>query len=202
MKRIGYLLITFIAGLTLLSTGEGTNQSDDIKKIKTEIFTVIYSQKLQQPMELTYWVQCPGDGVSRKGLDFYEVDGITTSDDDDYYNNPWDKGHLAPAADFNCDREMLKKTFSYLNCALQHEGLNRGPWRLLESYERELALVNDTVWVNITVHFETDSVLPTGAKIPSGFTKTITYGDNIEEYRFPNVDVRREDWRNFRVVGK
>lgn len=197
MKK-GYWIIAPILGMLYITTTSGVEE--EVKTIKTDIFTVEYSEDFQQPLELDYWVQCPGDGVSRKGLDFYEVEGVLTSDDEDYKNNVWDKGHLAPAADFNCDREMLKKTFSYLNCALQHEGLNRGPWRMLEDYERELALRNDTVWVNIVVHFDKDSVLPTGAKIPSGFTKTLKYGDSIQVYTFPNEDVRREDWRNFKVV--
>ena len=197
MKK-GYWIIAPILGMLYITTTNGVDE--EVKTIKTDIFTVEYSEDFQQPLEVDYWVQCPGDGVSRKGLDFYEVEGVLTSDDEDYKNNVWDKGHLAPAADFNCDREMLKKTFSYLNCALQHEGLNRGPWRMLEDYERELALRNDTVWVNIVVHFDKDSVLPTGAKIPSGFTKTLKYGDSIQVYTFPNEDVRRENWRDFRVV--
>lgn len=196
MKK-GYWIIAPIMGLLYITTTSGVQEQ--VKTIKTDIFTVEYSEEYQQPLKLDYWVQCPGDGVSRKGLDFYEVDGVLTSDDEDYKNNVWDKGHLAPAADFNCDREMLKKTFSYLNCALQHEGLNRGPWRMLEGYERELALRHDTVWVNIVVHFENDSILPTGAKIPSGFTKTLKYGDSVQVYTFPNEDVRRKYWGDFKV---
>jgi endonuclease G len=62
---------------------------------------------------------------------------VKTSDGKDYEGNVWDKGHCAPAADFNCTRETLWQTFSYLNCILQHEKLNRGAWRLLEVRERE-----------------------------------------------------------------
>tara|TARA_R110000803_G_scaffold48837_8_gene101589 strand:+ start:21722 stop:22309 length:588 start_codon:yes stop_codon:yes gene_type:complete len=167
--------------------------------VTTDIFTVLYSQEFEQPIKLDYIVQCPGGGVSRKGLDFRGVKDIKTSDNNDYRNNVWDKGHLAPAADFNCDREMLKKTFSYLNCALQHEGLNQGPWRLLEEYERELALKNDMVKVTVVVHFENNYVLPTGAKIPSDFTKTIIIENDTLTYKFPNKNVRHRNWRDFEV---
>jgi DNA/RNA endonuclease G (NUC1) len=61
-----------------------------------------------------------------------------TSDTRDL-NNVYDRGHLAPAADFNCDLASLRKTFTYLNCALQYDELNRGVWRLLEEHERVLA---------------------------------------------------------------
>lgn len=191
--------ILMFMGFVLVTSS--VEQVNNTKIITTDIFTVEYSEEYEQPLNLTYWIQCPGDGVSRKGLDFYEVDGIHTSDDDDYYKNVWDKGHLAPAASFNCDRETLKKTFSYLNCALQHEKLNRGPWRYLEEHERKLALrVEDTVWVKITVNFDDGRVLPTGARIPSSFTKVITYGDSIRTYKFPNKDVKGMDWKGFEVV--
>jgi endonuclease G len=120
----------------------------DSVHVKTEIFTVVYSEVLQQPKWVTYTVQCPTGTAPRKGMDFYIVQGITTSDNADYANNVYDKGHCAPAADFNCTKEMLYKTFSYVNCTLQHERLNRGVWRLLEAYERNLALTN-TVTVEI-----------------------------------------------------
>jgi DNA/RNA endonuclease G (NUC1) len=63
--------------------------------------------------------------------------GYKTSDTRDYLN-VYDRGHLAPAADFNCDLASLR-TFTYLNCALQYDELNRGVWRLLEEHERVLA---------------------------------------------------------------
>ena len=107
--------------------------------IKTPIYTVEYNEKLEQPTTITYFVQCPDGTASRKGMDFYTNDSVKTSDGKDYEGNVWDKGHLAPAADFNCDRETLYKTFSYLNCVLQHQDLNRQTWRFLEAFERELA---------------------------------------------------------------
>ena len=135
-------------------------------------------------------------------MDFYEVDGIHTSDDDDYYKNVWDKGHLAPAAAFNCDKETLLKTFTYLNCALQHEGLNRGPWKELERVERDLhKITGEDVFVEILVIFDEDSEkLPTGATVPSWFIKRITTNDTTYSFKFPNRDVKGEDWSSFRVI--
>lgn len=188
------LCVCFVTAFTLRQE----QQYEDVT-ITTDIYTVLYSQEYEQPLKLDYVVQCPGGGVSRKGLDFYGVDSVKTSNNNDYRNNVWDKGHLAPAADFNCSREMLKKTFSYLNCALQHEGLNRGPWRFLEEYERELALENDTVKVSVIVHFDNDTVLPTGAKIPSDFTKIIIVNNDTLTYKFPNKNVRGKKWEEFEV---
>lgn len=170
--------------------------------IKTDIFDVVYSEELEQPLWISYKVLCPMGTQSRSGLNFYTNDSIQTSNNQDYKDNVWDRGHLAPAAAFNCDRETLKKTFTYLNCALQHEGLNRGPWRELEEFERGLSKVYDNVWVEIIVKFEGEheKVLG-GATIPSGFLKTIKFDNKEIMFYFPNIDVSGEDWGHFKVMN-
>jgi endonuclease G len=168
--------------------------------VKSDIFEVVYSEKLQQPKFVKYTVQCPTGTASRSGMDFYICDSILTSDNNDYYNNPYDKGHMAPAADFNCTKEMLHKTFSYLNCSLQQENLNRTTWRLLEGYERELAKNNKNVTVEIRCVYSTKSiVLPTGATIPDGYFKTIKYGKTTEVYYFKNEKPLSTDYKKYRV---
>jgi len=170
--------------------------------IKTDIFDVVYSEELEQPLWISYKVLCPMGTQSRSGLNFYTNDSIQTSNNQDYKDNVWDRGHLAPAAAFNCDRETLKKTFTYLNCVLQHEGLNRGPWRELEEFERGLSKVYDNVWVEIIVKFEgeLEKVLG-GATIPSGFLKTIKFDNKEIMFYFPNIDVSGQDWGHFKVMN-
>ena len=148
-----YLLFTLVF-LPILSLA----QVRDSVYIKTSIFDVVYSEKLQQPKWIEYNVICSEGTISRKGLDFYPVKGVITSTSEDYENNIYDKGHLAPAADFNCNKEYLKQSFSYLNCVLQHEKLNRGVWRLLEAHERELAK-QYTVTVEIRANYSPKSLV-------------------------------------------
>ena len=157
-------------------------------KIKTPIYEVIYNEKLEQPTWIRYTVQCPNGTASRKGMEFYTNDSIKTSDAADYANNIYDKGHLAPAEDFSCTRELLYQTFSYLNCALQNQYLNRGVWGMLEKYERELAKTENVI-VTISIVFDKKSILlPTGATVPSGFYKTIHLKKSRKtiKYYFPN----------------
>ena len=195
-SRLIGLLLPF-----LLLVGSHTLSGQELKTIKTEIFEVEYSEELEQPIKLTYIVQCPMGDASRSGLDFRKVEGYHTSDNEDYKDNVWDKGHLAPAAAFNCDREMVKATFSYLNCALQHEGLNRGPWKELERFERDLAKIYPEVSVLIIVNFdETPERVPGGAAIPTSFTKEITFGERTIKFLFPNQDVAGEEWFNFSIA--
>ena len=168
--------------------------------VQTDIFEVCYSTQKQQPLWLSYEVECPGGGFSRKGLNFKKdvsFNGIT-SDNADYYKNVWDKGHLAPAADFNCSYEKLRSTFNFLNCALQHEKLNRGPWKNLEKYERKLA-EQYNVQVKVVLEFA-NNLLPTGALVPSYFVKILSYNNRVEVYRFPNdISVWRKHYKAYQL---
>jgi endonuclease G len=178
MKKILFLLL-----LPLLSF----SQLRDSIYVKTDIYEVMYSETLEQPLWVKYQVLCTGAGASRKGMDFYVDKTIHTSDAKDYVNNIYDKGHCAPAADFNCTREMLFKTFSYLNCTLQNEKLNRVHWRLLEDYERLLAFVEGPVNVEIKIVFDKiPQRVPAGAAIPSGFYKIIKTKNKTLKFFFKN----------------
>lgn len=178
-----------------------TSLSGQVKHISTSLFEVDYDEDLEQPIKLSYTVQCATGSASRHGLNFWKVEGYHTSDNDDYKDNPYDKGHLAPAAAFNCTRDMVKATFSYLNCALQHEGLNRGPWKELEEVERHLSMFYDvdvTIWV---VFDDNPKRVPGGAAIPKAFRKSITFNGQTYEYFFPNEDVAGQDWYTFGTEG-
>ena len=158
-------------------------------KVKTKIFYLEYSERLEQPTLIQYTVSCPNGTVSRSGMDFYTNDSIHTSDDADYAKNIYDKGHLAPAGDFNCDKQTLYQTFSYLNCALQNQYLNRGVWKLLEAQEREWAKLEPVV-VNIKLNFNGKcEVLPTKATVPLGFLKIIQLKKSKKIYKIGRAHV-------------
>ena len=172
--------------------------------VQTDIFEVCYSTNKQQPLWLSYEVECHSGGFSRKGLNFKKdisFNGVT-SDNADYYKNVWDKGHLAPAADFNCNYEKLRATFTFLNCALQHEKLNRGPWKNLEKYERKLS-EKYTVQVKVVLEFDANSLLlETGALVPSYFVKILSYNDIVRVFRFPNnISTYKQLWQDYEVQG-
>ena len=158
----------------------------------------MYSEEKEQPLWAEYQVRNIEKKYDRAGMDFYEVDSIHTSDDADYYKNVWDKGHLAPAAAFTDTYENLHATFSYLNCVLQHQDLNRYEWAYLEAQVRDWAEEHGTMKVRIDVEFG-DSILPTEAAIPSGFTKRITFPYGATRcYYFPNL--KSSGWED-RLVG-
>jgi endonuclease G len=195
MKRILLLLAIFFVFFSGTPTGK-------IVEFTNSVYYVKYSEVFEQPLQVKYAVQCTETKFSRAGLDFIVPKDIHTSDNADYANNDYDKGHMAPAADFACDKNSLALTFSYLNCALQHKNLNRGAWRFLESYERELAKTSK-VNVTIDLKFSNASVkLATGATVPDGFTKTIEYSGKKEVYYFPNVAPTKSSYKDYKVTDK
>jgi endonuclease G len=113
--------------------------------------------------------------VNRGAMDFYKEPNIKTSDAEDYAKNIYDKGHGAPAASFSDNMINLKQTFSYLNCIMQDQYLNRGEWRLLEEQIRKWD-DNENITVLIKTFFDTPvKRVPTGAAIPSYLQKHIYF---------------------------
>lgn len=164
--------VLLIVGIILVSF---TSFSQDTIRVKNNVFEVLYSQKLEQPLWLKYRSTNRPTNVNRGSMDFFTEKGIKTSDNDDYRSNIYDKGHLAPAASFSDNMENLKQTFSYLNCMLQDQYQNRGEWRLLEEQERKWDAV-EPLTVIVKVFFDkTPKRVPANAAIPSHMQKHIYF---------------------------
>jgi endonuclease G len=191
MKKITFILFLFWSI-------SGFSQRKEVI-VKTEFFTINYSEVYRQPLSVKYQVLCPNGTASRKGMNFFTNDSIITSRDRDYLNNVYDKGHMAPAASFSCNTQMMKETFSYLNCALQEQSLNRGVWKFLEIYERELALKNSKTEVEILVEFNNPKKLASGATVPSGFYKKITTNEKVFMYYFPNEKPKYQKYQKYEI---
>jgi endonuclease G, mitochondrial len=166
MKKI-VILFSFLI-VSLVSFGQNV-------RIKNNVFEVLYSQSLEQPLIIKYRSTNRPTNVNRGAMDFYKEPTIKTSDAEDYKANIYDKGHGAPAATFSDNMVNLKQTFSYLNCIMQDKYLNRGEWRMLEEQIRKW---DDTE--NITVLIKTFFDTPvkkvaTGAAIPSYLQKHIYF---------------------------
>ena len=169
-------------------------------RINNNVFSVSYNETLEQPNWVEYEVRNITKKFDRGSMDFYTPKDVYTSDNEDYKNNVWDKGHMAPAAAFTDTKENLKTTFSYLNCSLQFDKLNRGAWRELEAQERAWAKQFGTLKVRIVLHFKPNHlVLPTGGHIPNGYWKHITFPNgNRECFYFPN-SVPKKHWSEYEI---
>lgn len=218
-KTISTLLFLSIIGAAWFTFSSFTSFNEEVplKRIGGQettvyningIFDVYYSPELQQPVRVTYHVLCPDGEAERGSMDFRiypKFSAAFSANEEDFKNNVWDKGHMAPAANFKCDKSQVRSTFTYLNAALQHQDLNRGPWAQLEGFERGLKRAYDSVYVQIDCHFsDTSLVLETGATVPDAFTKTIKVVGKSDDMKvtckFPNDStVKGLSWSEFRV---
>ena len=204
-----YYYKDILVGICIIFSTLSFAQQDELSvvEIKTDIYEISYSQTYQQPLIIDYTVICDATARSypRDGISFKKYPGLKTSSSSDYSDNIWDKGHMAPANTFGCKKEWLETTFSYANCALQHQTLNRGAWAALERFERDLASLYMDVEVNIMLYFSdkwTTNEDP--ARIPANFIKTLTWTEDNGKTRsiafdFPNESTRGKSFWAFKL---
>ncbi len=182
------------------NTNSLTRARVDSLLVSNNIFQISYNEKYEQPNWVKYTVRDIVKNADRDGMQFYTVDSIYTSDDQDYYSNRWDRGHMAPAGSFNDSYENLYSTFSYLNVALQYDDLNRGTWVQLEEQVRQWA--DELGDIDIEIYLEFDSshiVLDTGAHVPTAFYKYVIFPDGTKKcYYFPN-STPDKSWQEYEI---
>jgi DNA/RNA endonuclease G (NUC1) len=192
MKLCKIILVALI--LTSCSNEEIYSQSVPNYRseviIENEVFKVWYNEVFEQPMKLVYTSKNRPKGVDRGSMNFYTEDTVHTSDNADYKYNIYDKGHLAPAATFSDNMNNLKKTFSFLNSALQDQYLNRGEWRLLEEQERKW---DDKENLTVTVELVFEN-------IPDIMVKHVYFetSKNWKCFSFPNTKPEK-GWKEYEV---
>jgi DNA/RNA endonuclease G (NUC1) len=176
-----------LALLLIITLSIGVNAQDTVR-VKNQVFEILYSQKLEQPVWIKYKSTNRPTNVNRGSMDFYKEPNIKTSDENDYRSNIYDKGHGAPAATFSDNMENLKQTFSYLNSILQNQYLNRGEWRLLEEQIRKwddaesITVIIDLIFDNPAKRVETNAAI-------SSVLKKHIYFEKQKKWRcfsFPN----------------
>lgn len=73
---------------------------------------------------------------------FYEdksIEEVYRSKDSLYVSSGYDRGHLAPAADFTADSKQFDDTFNLCNVSPQDPEMNRKIWARLEDWTRNVA---------------------------------------------------------------
>ena len=204
MKTFNNILISLLLSITSLSLY--AQSDEEIVEIKTDSYYSIFNERYQQPLVVEYTIFCKPESPSydRDGISFKAYPGLIASSSSDYAGNVYDKGHMAPANTFACSEKWLRETFSYANCALQHQGLNRGAWAQLERFERNLAGLYDDIDVRIELFFSDEWTTNSDpARIPASFVKSITWVENDKErtlsFDFPNEDTTGRSFWEFLI---
>lgn len=144
------------------------------------------------------------DGILPKG--FYQATPY------DYRGSGYDRGHLVPSADRTANTQDNSATFLMTNIIPQAPENNRGAWRELEEYTRELVYQYDReVYVIAGVYGERDRLKP-NIMVPSRLWKVVVVLDQpgagvngIQETAqiiavdMPNQDTVGEDWRRYQT---
>lgn len=166
LKRIALLLLLLVAGFVTLwiITPDSTDvaiivgtenfelpyiDEDDIIVAHTG-FTLSYAEEHEQ----AYWVayQLTRENVlgSAKRKDNFRSDPkvpTVSAHPNDYLRSGYDRGHLAPAADFAWSEEVLDETFYMSNMSPQEPSFNRGIWSTLEAIVRNFAYEKGLIYV-------------------------------------------------------
>ena len=119
--------------------------------VEHEGFTLSYNEKLEQADWVAYKLEKKNlDQAKFKRKDNFREDPLVrtgSATPGDYRKSGYDRGHLAPAADFTWSKKALDHTFYMSNMSPQEPGFNRGIWKKLEEQVRDWARDNQIVYV-------------------------------------------------------
>lgn len=207
------LLVNGCEGIPPLGAEINRNDTTEIKNYPTSPmgdtiyhrngYSFSYNEKYEQPNWVKYTIT-PEDLTcevkAKRKNKFKEDDSISTESAtlEDYKGSGYDRGHLKPSADESCDQEQMDETFLMSNMSPQSPQFNRGAWKRLESYVRNLALINDSIIV-ITGGDLSDSLEVIGDNkvgVPNFYFKVLYIFNGINRdtigYYLPNQKIEYE----------
>lgn len=130
-----------------------TVNSQDTIRIKHTNYTTVFSKSKHYPVLVEWWatkakVGCENP-LPRK--DKFAPDPLLPDHSDladDYKGSGFDRGHMSPAADNQCQTQSVQdECFYFTNMSAQYHSLNAGDWKSLETLTRNLAVEKDSVHV-------------------------------------------------------
>jgi endonuclease G len=140
-----------------------------------------------------------GGDANRKGVDFNPDPQIPTNlsaNDQTYKRSGFDKGHLAPAADFKESQELMDQSFYYSNAVPQRPEHNRGIWANLEGAVREMATRRGELYVVTGPVYSGDNQqFLAGTRIPDALYKVLvdTKTHEMTAFVIPNENGLGDD---------
>jgi len=121
---------------------------------------------------------------------------------EDYSGEPYDRGHLVPAADNRTDDAQMSESFFLSNMIPQTPNHNRGIWRILELSVRNTALTNDIYVVSGTLYQDGYLTIgPSKVGVPQHVWKVVYNATNNTAigFLFPNEAIPVADLPKYAV---
>ena len=124
----------------------------DTVTIHHKAYSTTFSKSKHYPIKVEWWVTKNSlvcNNKAKRGDKFIPDPKLANETDlqSSYTGQGFDRGHNFPAADAACDQVSNDESFYFSNMTAQYPALNRGDWKSLESFTRELALKNDSIKV-------------------------------------------------------
>jgi endonuclease G len=117
-----------------------------------------------------------------------------------FIGTEFDKGHMVPFEDVNDNPVSASESFFMTNMVAQNSANNRGIWRALENYVRNLTLSRGKVYIITGPIFSNNPrKLFDGTNIPSYLYKVILVPQTGEAYTFilPNTRIETTTLPNY-----
>ncbi len=142
-------------------------------------YTLSYNEEYELPSWVAYELtrdEVLGTAAERDD-NFREDPDVSTGSASlaDYRKSGYDRGHMAPAADFKWSGDAMSDTFFLSNMAPQEPSFNRGIWADLEAVARTAAYDNGSIYIT------------TGPVLTDGPYKTIGENEVAIPRRFYKV---------------
>lgn len=128
--------------------------------------------------------------------------GFPAATDSDYKKSGYDRGHLLPSADRDDSATENDATFLLSNISPQRPALNRGVWKNLEEFVRQVAAKYDSVWVVTGSQGDlSDRIGKNRVVVPDYYYKTLLIKVKGVYYAvafyIPNQDKLQKDYGNY-----
>lgn len=165
--------ITTLSIITVLLCSFIRTENKELIIIKHNWYTIWFNPKYKVPEMTVYlYTKRNRDKLVERG-NFSKDPQLSSSaqGSDDDYSKPYDRGHLVPVRDMQFSTDAENEAMYYTNIAPQWYELNRGPWKEVENYVRDLGLEYDTLWVATGCII--DQKDQNKVKIPTHFWKSI-----------------------------
>ena len=157
--------------------------SEDVEVIYHKAMILGYNENHEQAQWVSHIILPDVEKGNVSRTNNFRKDSLVTSgtaSKADYWYSGYDRGHLAPSADFRWSKTALSESYFYSNMAPQLPDLNREKWAELENTIREYVIENKMQVYAVTggiLHDSLPRMLNKGREntvsIPSFFYKVI-----------------------------
>lgn len=179
------------------------NEPDQI--IEREGYALGFSQYLKQPLWVIYkYTKEEAEASFMERTNAFKSDPLViggSATPSDYLNTGYDRGHLAPAADMRWSHDSMEQSFYMSNMSPQTPALNRDVWKRAESFTRNCAIQEGSIYVvsgPIVTNENPRVIGKNSVVVPDLFYKVIydiTPPEKMMAFVMPNDKICSDIWQ-------